>query len=117
MNAWKSEHGKGRAEAAKQQRAQDAEVNVRSAGEGFLFHKKGCSGCEAQLRDSGFEVIFSRGLRAIRRAKLFSGNASKLIIDSDENVTDRFFAQQRALDASYCGDPNENQSVRRRSSA
>src|SRR3954447_2671246 len=87
MNAWKSEHGKGRAEAAKQQRAQDAEVNVRSAGEGFLFHKKGCSGCEAQLRDSGFEVIFSRGLRAIRGAKLFSGNASKLFIDSYENVT------------------------------
>jgi|ERR1043166_326561 hypothetical protein len=87
MNAWKSEHCQGGAEAAKHQRAQGAEVNVRSAVEGFLFHKKGCSGCEAQLLNSGFEVFLSRGLRAIRGAKLFSVIASKLFIDSYENVT------------------------------
>jgi hypothetical protein len=87
VNPRKSEDRQGGAEAAKHQCAQDAEVNVRSAGEGFLFHKKGCSGCEAQLRDSDSKLFFSRDLRAIRGANLFSVIASKLFIDSYENVT------------------------------
>ena len=48
---WKGEDREGDAEAAKHQRAQGAEVNGRSAVEGFMFHKKKCSGCEAELRD------------------------------------------------------------------
>jgi hypothetical protein len=91
MSAGKSEKRQGSTDEAKHQRAQGAEVNVRSAVDGFLFHKKGCSGCEAQLRDSGSKVIFLRGLRAIRGAKLFSGIASKLFIDSYENVTRTIF--------------------------
>jgi hypothetical protein len=74
---WKSEDRESDAEAAKHQRAQGTEVNGRSAVEGFLFHKKGCSGCEAQLRENGFKAIsLVRSSRNLR-SKAFIGESVK----------------------------------------
>jgi hypothetical protein len=57
----------------------------------FCFIGRDALGVKRSFGISGFEVFLSRGLRAIRGAKLFSERASKLFIDSYENVTRRIW--------------------------